>query len=147
MRARSSAGEHCLHTAGVTGSIPVAPTNKLLKKKKKPRHKIWAFRIVGPGFHITAVAQGVANSVPEHPARRSDPPPGRGGSVRCRGMRITHVECRGPVGRGFWGDSAPSEVVSQDISRQIRSNESALVPKYYSKIDVSLLDYLHAATR
>ena len=23
---RSSAGEHCLHTAGVTGSIPVAPT-------------------------------------------------------------------------------------------------------------------------
>ena len=25
-RARSSAGEHCLHTAGVTGSIPVAPT-------------------------------------------------------------------------------------------------------------------------
>jgi hypothetical protein len=25
--ARSSAGEHCLHTAGVTGSIPVAPTN------------------------------------------------------------------------------------------------------------------------
>jgi integrase len=26
-RARSSAGEHCLHTAGVTGSIPVAPTN------------------------------------------------------------------------------------------------------------------------
>ena len=24
--ARSSAGEHCLHTAGVTGSIPVAPT-------------------------------------------------------------------------------------------------------------------------
>ena len=26
LRARSSAGEHCLHTAGVTGSIPVAPT-------------------------------------------------------------------------------------------------------------------------
>src|SRR5882672_4464824 len=25
-RARSSAGEHCFHTAGVTGSIPVAPT-------------------------------------------------------------------------------------------------------------------------
>ena len=25
-RAISSAGEHCLHTAGVTGSIPVAPT-------------------------------------------------------------------------------------------------------------------------
>ena len=23
---RSSGGEHCLHTAGVTGSIPVAPT-------------------------------------------------------------------------------------------------------------------------
>jgi putative addiction module component (TIGR02574 family) len=26
MRAISSAGEHCLHTAGVTGSIPVSPT-------------------------------------------------------------------------------------------------------------------------
>src|SRR6476620_3486115 len=25
-RAISSAGEHCLHTAGVTGSIPVSPT-------------------------------------------------------------------------------------------------------------------------
>ena len=28
-RAISSAGEHCLHTAGVTGSIPVSPTNPL----------------------------------------------------------------------------------------------------------------------
>jgi hypothetical protein len=28
LRALSSAGEHCLHTAGVTGSIPVAPTMK-----------------------------------------------------------------------------------------------------------------------
>src|ERR1051326_3207584 len=27
-RAISSAGEHCLHTAGVTGSIPVSPTSK-----------------------------------------------------------------------------------------------------------------------
>ena len=27
-RAISSAGEHCLHTAGVTGSIPVSPTMK-----------------------------------------------------------------------------------------------------------------------
>src|SRR5690625_3939625 len=27
-RARSSAGEHCLHTAGVAGSIPAAPTTK-----------------------------------------------------------------------------------------------------------------------
>src|ERR1700692_3578344 len=27
-RARSSAGEHSLHTGGVTGSIPVAPTSK-----------------------------------------------------------------------------------------------------------------------
>ncbi len=27
-RARSSAGEHFLHTEGVTGSIPVAPTMK-----------------------------------------------------------------------------------------------------------------------
>ena len=26
-RARSSAGEHCLHTAGVAGSNPAAPTN------------------------------------------------------------------------------------------------------------------------
>ena len=26
IRAISSAGEHCLHTAGVTGSIPVSPT-------------------------------------------------------------------------------------------------------------------------
>jgi hypothetical protein len=26
---RSSAVEHCLHTAGVTGSIPVAPTNQI----------------------------------------------------------------------------------------------------------------------
>ena len=30
-RARSSAGEHRLHTAGVTGSNPVAPTNFLFK--------------------------------------------------------------------------------------------------------------------
>ena len=30
IRARSSAGEHCLHTAGVTGSIPVAPTMETL---------------------------------------------------------------------------------------------------------------------
>jgi hypothetical protein len=29
-RAISSAGEHCLHTAGVTGSIPVSPTIKTL---------------------------------------------------------------------------------------------------------------------
>ena len=29
--ANSSAGEHCLHTAGVTGSIPVAPTIFLSK--------------------------------------------------------------------------------------------------------------------
>ena len=28
-RARSSAGEHSLHTGGVTGSIPVAPTIKI----------------------------------------------------------------------------------------------------------------------
>jgi hypothetical protein len=28
-RARSSAGEHTLHTGGVTGSIPVAPTTRL----------------------------------------------------------------------------------------------------------------------
>src|SRR5438270_296238 len=28
-RARSSAGEHCLHTAGVAGSIPAAPTIEL----------------------------------------------------------------------------------------------------------------------
>src|SRR4051812_27858620 len=27
--ARSSAGEHCLHTAGVAGSIPAAPTNQI----------------------------------------------------------------------------------------------------------------------
>ena len=27
VRVRSSAGEHYLHTVGVTGSIPVAPTN------------------------------------------------------------------------------------------------------------------------
>jgi hypothetical protein len=27
-RAISSAGEHCLHTAGVAGSIPASPTNK-----------------------------------------------------------------------------------------------------------------------
>ena len=30
--ARSSAGEHTLHTGGVTGSIPVAPTIFFLKK-------------------------------------------------------------------------------------------------------------------
>ena len=29
-RARSSAGEHCLHTAGVAGSIPAAPTIDLV---------------------------------------------------------------------------------------------------------------------
>jgi hypothetical protein len=28
-RARSSAGEHSLHTGGVTGSIPVAPTMEI----------------------------------------------------------------------------------------------------------------------
>jgi hypothetical protein len=28
-RAVSSAVEHCFHTAGVTGSIPVPPTNKI----------------------------------------------------------------------------------------------------------------------
>jgi hypothetical protein len=32
-RARSSAGEHSLHTGGVTGSIPVAPTIKRLQNR------------------------------------------------------------------------------------------------------------------
>ena len=33
--ARSSAGEHCFHTAGVTGSIPVPPTKFASNRKRK----------------------------------------------------------------------------------------------------------------
>ena len=36
-RARSSAGEHCLHAAGVAGSIPSAPTIKLHTLGARPR--------------------------------------------------------------------------------------------------------------
>src|ERR1051325_2719760 len=38
-RARSSAGEHTLHTGGVTGSIPVAPTIEFgakIRSRRKP---------------------------------------------------------------------------------------------------------------
>src|SRR3954469_11030848 len=34
VRARSSAGEHSLHTGGVTGSIPVAPTTRNLHRER-----------------------------------------------------------------------------------------------------------------
>ena len=42
-RARSSAGEHCLHTAGVTGSIPVAPTIFLSKLAILAGHCLFGF--------------------------------------------------------------------------------------------------------
>src|SRR4051795_7052770 len=35
-RARSSAGEHTLHTGGVTGSIPVAPTTTSVHRTSPP---------------------------------------------------------------------------------------------------------------
>ncbi len=43
---RSSAGEHCLHTAGVTGSIPVAPTRLALNyiKSLSSSHSISSAR-------------------------------------------------------------------------------------------------------
>jgi hypothetical protein len=36
IRARSSAGEHFLHTEGVTGSIPVAPTSEIKHLDPRP---------------------------------------------------------------------------------------------------------------
>ena len=41
---RSSAGEHSLHTGGVTGSIPVAPTIEISKSKHLRERPNWAVR-------------------------------------------------------------------------------------------------------
>src|SRR5262245_13839128 len=44
-RAISSAGEHCLHTAGVAGSIPASPTtffpSALFRKSTRERESAW----------------------------------------------------------------------------------------------------------
>ena len=50
-RAVSSAVEHCLHTAGVTGSNPVSPTRF---KKAALAHALAAFFISGPVFLVPA---------------------------------------------------------------------------------------------
>src|SRR5579863_6321989 len=47
MRARSSAAEHCLDTAGVTGSIPVAPTIAF-----DPLHRPGTAMIKGLHHHV-----------------------------------------------------------------------------------------------
>src|SRR5271163_2468003 len=84
-RARSSAGEHTLHTGGVTGSIPVAPTSlsdlkiTLLRlqgenvgtprDRKKPRTyrwkpvETWKIRGVCSLYVLMTVALGVSGSI------------------------------------------------------------------------------------
>ena len=50
-RAHSSAGEHCLHTAGVGGSIPPAPTNKT-RAHEEPAQSRFFCTCVGSAGHL-----------------------------------------------------------------------------------------------
>ena len=84
MRAISSAGEHCLHTAGVTGSIPVSPTNT----EPPEITGLWAFwskincaerniRAIGldSANHQTGHGFGTLSAVEPVNPQRSDPSP------------------------------------------------------------------------
>ena len=51
---RSSAGEHLVHTEGVTGSIPVASTIALLSSKAYGEVRFIAVGFIGSSLHVVA---------------------------------------------------------------------------------------------
>ena len=62
-RARSSAGEHSLHTGGVTGSIPVAPTivSPLSMNVERARARVDGVRKLQAARRLRSVASGLVN--------------------------------------------------------------------------------------
>ena len=104
-RARSSAGEHSLHTGGVTGSIPVAPTTF--------KQLIWR-----PAPFSTDASSSNARHVRQPaPTRRARPrPPAPPEPFRhglmlvpgaSRSQIVASVTVRFPVGGGLFEDDGP----------------------------------------
>ena len=74
-RAVSSAVEHCLHTAGVTGSIPVPPTNVRVVSSRTPIR--FSDRAVSSAVEHCLHTAGVTGSIPVPPTRQETPAFGR----------------------------------------------------------------------